>query len=56
MKKLQKVVNPLELAMTHPQMSPEDHMTQLQQTYEQLEAQYNKVLQKLDTTPTAPET
>ena len=46
--KLQKLVNPLELAMTHPQVSHEDHVTQLQQAYEQLEQEYSKVIQKLE--------
>lgn len=51
MKKLEKVINPLELAMTHPQTSHEDHVIQLQQAYEQLEAEYMKVIEKLDTSP-----
>ena len=47
MLKLQKLVNPLELAMTHPQMSHEERVTQLQQAYEQLEEEYTKVIDKL---------
>ena len=40
-------MNPLELAMTHPQVSPEDHMSQLHQAYQQLEQEYSKVIDKL---------
>lgn len=47
LKKLQKLVNPLELAMTHPEVSHEDHVTQLHQAYEQLEGEYMKVIEKL---------
>ncbi len=50
MKKLQKLVNPEELAMTHPQVSHDEHMTQLDQAYQSTEEDYFKVLEKLSCT------
>lgn len=51
MKKLQKLVTPEELAMTHPQLSHDEHTTQLDLAYKSLEEDYLKVLEKLACSP-----
>ncbi len=51
LRKLRKVMDPSELALTHPQMSHEEHVTQLHQAYKELEAEYRKVIEKLAATP-----
>lgn len=51
MKRLQKLVDPIELAMTHPQISHAEHVLQLDQTYKMLEEDYLKILKKLASSP-----
>ncbi len=47
MKRVQDFVDPTELALTHPQVSHEDHMTQLHQDYKALEGEYLNIIEKL---------
>ena len=47
LKRLHGVVDPQELALTHPQVSCEDHMTELHEQYKQVEDEYLKVIEKL---------
>ena len=49
LKRLHGVVDPQELALTHPQVSCEDHMTELHEQYKQVEDEYLKVIEKLAT-------
>ena len=49
--KLQKVMDPVELALTHPPVSHDSHMTQLQDGYRQLEEDYLTVIEKLAAAP-----
>ncbi len=51
LKKLRQVMDPAELALTHPQLSHDDHLTQLHQAYKELEAEYMKVIEKLAAAP-----
>ncbi len=44
-------MDPAELALTHPQLSHDDHLTQLHQAYKELEAEYIKVIEKLAAAP-----
>ena len=43
------LVDPQELALTHPQVSCEDHMTELHEQYKEVEEEYLKVIEKLAT-------
>ena len=47
MQRLRGVVDPQELASTHPQVSVEDHMTELHELYKKVEGDYLKVIEKL---------
>ena len=46
---LQRVVDPQGLALTHPQLSCDNHMTELHEQYKQVEEEHLiKVIEKLD--------
>ena len=40
-------MDPQELALTHPQVSCEDHMTELHEQYKGVEEEYLKIIEKL---------
>ena len=44
-------MDPVELALTHPPVSHDRHMTQLQDGYRQLEEDYLTVIEKLAAAP-----
>ena len=43
-------MDPAELALSHPPISHDDHMTQLHQEYKVLEEEYLNVIEKLAAT------
>lgn len=45
--KLRQVMDPVELALTHPQMSPDEQVTHLQEEYSKVEAEYQRIIEKL---------
>ncbi len=51
MKRLQKLVDPTELALTHPQTSPDDHVENLHRSYKEMEEEYMKIIEKLAASP-----
>ena len=51
LRKLQQVMDPAELVLTHPPVSHDRHMTQLQDGYRQLEEEYLTVIEKLAAAP-----
>lgn len=47
LKRLKRFVDPIQLALTHPQLSHEEHVTELHKDYKALEEEYMKVVEKL---------
>ena len=47
LQRLHGVVDPQELALTHPQVSCEDHMTELHEQYKGVEEEYLRLIEKL---------
>lgn len=44
-------MDPVELALTHPQLSRDEHMANLQTSYKELETEYLNVIEKLAAVP-----